>query len=90
MKEALENYIGRQVVLDTGSSWVYLGTLEQVDDRTAVLVDADAHDNRDVPASKDLYVFESRKTGIKANRIRVYISLDQVVSFSLLEDVKEF
>ncbi|MCP4723212.1 MAG: hypothetical protein GY860_27480, partial [Desulfobacteraceae bacterium] len=50
----------------------------------------DAHDNTDTSTSKELYVFESKTTGIKSNRQQVHINLDHVVSFSLLEDVKEF
>jgi hypothetical protein len=35
-------------------------------------------------------VFESRDTGIKMNRNRVFVSIEYIVSFSLLEDIKNF
>ncbi len=78
------------MVLDTRSSWIYLGTLEKVTEDCAVLKDADVHDSSDSSTSKEVYIFESRTTGIKPNRNRVHVSLDQVISFSLLKDVKQF
>lgn len=39
---------------------------------------------------KDLYVFESWKTGVKPNKTRVHVCLYQVVSFSLLEEIMDF
>ncbi|WP_022666863.1 hypothetical protein [Desulfospira joergensenii] len=90
MKEDLEKYLGRQIVLDTRSSWVYLGTLENVTDESAILKNADVHDSSDTSTSKDLYVFESRQTGVKPNRSRVYVNLNQVISFSLIEEIKKF
>ncbi len=90
MKTILETYINEKIVLDTHSSWIYIGTLEQVKDHCVVLTDADVHDNTDTITSKDRYVFESRDTGIKMNRDRVFISIDYIVSFSLFKDIKHF
>jgi small nuclear ribonucleoprotein (snRNP)-like protein len=90
MKDALEKNLNRKVILDTRSSWVYIGTLEKVTPACIVLTDADAHDSTDSATTKELYIFESRTTGIKSNRTTVYVRLDCVISFSLLEDVKLF
>lgn len=90
MKKNLEKCKGKPVVIDTNSSWLYIGILKEVSHNTAVLEEVDAHDTRDSETSKELYVYDTRTTGIKPNRMRVYINLDRVVSFSLLEDVKAF
>ena len=90
MKQDLEQFLEKKIVLDTRSSWVYIGVLEKVTDYCVVLSEVDVHDSRDTASSKELYVLESKSTGIKSNRKRVYINLDYVVSFSSLDDVKHF
>ncbi|MCD4743029.1 MAG: hypothetical protein K8R67_11200 [Desulfobacteraceae bacterium] len=90
METELKKHIKEKVVLDTRSSWIYIGTLDQVTGQCAVLTDVDVHDNTDTATSKDRYVCESRDTGIKTNRDRVFVSIEYIVSFSLLEDVKNF
>ncbi len=44
----------------------------------------------DTKVSKEFYIFDSKKTGIKANRRLVSINLAYVVGFSSLEKIKEF
>ncbi len=90
MKNDLEEYLNKKIVVDSNSSWIYIGVLEKVTNYCVVLSNVDAHDNIDTSTSKELYVFESKRTGIKANRQYVHVNLDHVVSFSLLDDVKEF
>jgi hypothetical protein len=50
----------------------------------------DVHDNKDISTSKEFYTLQSKTTGVKTNRERVYVNLDYVISFSLLEDVRTF
>ncbi len=90
MKKDLETFIGKRMVLDTRSSWIYIGMLEKITDHCAVLGDADVHDATDSATSKEVYIFETRITGIKSNRRTVHINLEYVVSFSQLEDVNKF
>lgn len=90
MKEDLEQYIKQKIVLDTRSSWIYMGVLEQVTNSCAVLSEVDVYDSTTTSTSKELYVLESKTTGIKANRKLVFVNLDYVVSFSSLDDVIQF
>lgn len=90
MKESLKKYLHKEVVLDTRSSFLYIGVLKEVSDDCVVLTDVDVHDSRETATSKEVYVLESKKTGIKANRDRVFINLDYVISFSGLDEVKVF
>ncbi|MCK5056964.1 MAG: hypothetical protein KAT34_09935 [Candidatus Aminicenantes bacterium] len=90
MKEALKKYLKQKIVIDTRSSWVYLGLLERVLEGAVELSDVDVHENRDTSTTKEVYVLESSKAGVIPNRNKVYINLDYIVSFSLLSDVKNF
>ncbi len=90
MKEVLSKYLKKKIVLDTSSTWIYIGILEKVFESCVLLSDVDVHDNTDSNSTKECYVLDSKKTGIKFNRHKAYISLDYIVSFSALDDVKFF
>jgi hypothetical protein len=90
MKNDLLKFLKQEIVLDTRSSWVYTGVLEEVTDSSAVLSGVDVHDNKDTATTKELYILQTRTTGIKFNRRSVYVNLDYIVSFSRLEDVIQF
>ena len=78
---------GREVVLDVESMFVYVGTLTEVNDKTAILKNADVHDLRDSATTRERYVLDSKLHGIRANRKRVMVQRNQIVSVSLLDDV---
>jgi hypothetical protein len=86
-----ESYAGRVVVVDTTSSFVYVGTFVKVSAEFVRLADADAHDMADSPGgqTKERYVRETKQYGVKANRKAVSILRGTVVSLSLLDDVVE-
>ena len=86
---ALQRLIGQPVVLDVTSPYVYLGTLAEVDHKYLILTDADVHDLRDTKTTRELYVLDSKRHGISANRSRVLVSRDEIVSLSALADVVE-
>ncbi len=82
--------IGQVVVVDTDSMFVYLGTLDRVEDQFLVLTNVDAHDRRESPSTKDQYIIETKKYGINANRKEVKVRKQLVVSISKLSDVADF
>ena len=90
MKEALKKYVKQKIVVDTRSSWVYIGILEKILDSCIILTEVDVHDNKDISTTKECYILESKKTGIKSNRLRVFINLNDIISFSALDEVKFF
>ena len=90
MKDDLKKFVKKKVVIDTRSSWIYIGTLKNIGADVIELTDVDVHDSKDTHTTKEIYLLDSRKTGIKSNRDSVHISLDYIVSFSPLEDVKSF
>lgn len=83
----LDVLLGRPVVLDVASPYVYLGTLEGEDDKYLILTDADVHDLRDSNSTREVYVHEARRHGVGVNRRRVLVWKDDVVSLSALDDV---
>jgi len=84
---ALENLIGREVVLDVSSPFVYVGTFAGEDHGYLVLESADVHDLRDTKTTRELYLLDARRFGIHENRKRVLVRQGEVVSLSALEDV---
>lgn len=86
-QSAFDQLIGREVVVDVTSSYVYLGTLAGADARYLVLEHADAHDLRDTNTTRELYVVDSKRLGIRKNRERVLVRIEEIVSISGLDDV---
>ena len=79
--------VGQPLVVDTDSQFVYLGTLAEVRDHFVVLKEVDVHDRSEGTATKEQYVMEAKRFGIKANRKEVSVRKSLVVSVSKLEDV---
>jgi len=79
--------IDTEVVLDLASPYVMLGKVVSADALHVVLTDADVHDLRDSKSTRELYVLQSRRHGIRKNRERVTVRRDEIVSFSRLADV---
>jgi hypothetical protein len=83
----LDHLIGREIVIDVVSPFVYLGKLIGYDEKYLALEQADVHDLRDTATTRELYVIDSKRLGIRANRERVLVRVGEIVSVSALEDV---
>ena len=81
--------IGQVVVLDLRSRYVCLGTLVEVGPRYFTLTDADLHDFRDSTATREVYVYDSVRLGIRRNRARVQVLRDEVIAVARFGDVLE-
>ena len=81
---------GKQIVVDTDSSYVYVGTLEEWGSDYLAMVDVDVHDTADSKGTKEQYAHEARKLGTRSNRHLTYIRLARVLSISKLDDVIVF
>jgi hypothetical protein len=86
----LEALLGKVVVVDLISSYVCLGKLVGCDALFLELCDADLHDFRDSPASREVYVHDSVQLGIRRNRARVFLRRDQVVAITRFDDISSF
>ena len=85
--DAWKPLLEQAVVIDTNSQFVYLGTLAKVDDHFVLLKDVDVHDRNEGPGTKEQYVMDSKRFGIKANRKEVSVRKSLIVSVSKLDDV---
>ncbi len=85
----LDGLVGEVVVLDLQSSYVCLGTLVEIGPLFFTLLDADLHDFRDSSATREVYVYDSARLGIRRNRARVLIRRDEVVAVTRFADILE-
>ena len=83
----MEEFVGKNVVVDVESPYVYVGRLHELQDKTLILRAADVHDLRDSTTTREVYVRDARVHGIQPNRKTVYVRLEKVVSVSLLDEV---
>ena len=83
----LDALVGRNVVVDVSSEFVYVGRLTGGDEKYLLLEQADVHDLRDTTTTRENYVVDSRRLGVRTNRERVLVRLEEVVSISALDDV---
>ena len=83
----LDDLVGQRVVVDLKERFVCLGQLLRYDEHFLELRNADLHDLRDTDTTRELYVVESRATGIKRNRKRLLLVRSDVVALTRLDDI---
>jgi hypothetical protein len=83
----LRRYVGSDVVIDLTEFYLLIGSLVEVGPDHLTLVDADLHDHREGNSTKDIYLIETRKFGIRINRRRVDIPRRHLIAISKLDDV---
>jgi hypothetical protein len=83
----LNRLLGRVVIVDMAAPFVILGTLAAHDEQYLIIGNADVHDLRDTNTTRDIYVADSLRLGIRANRKQVFVRLQEVICVSALDDV---
>lgn len=83
---ALADLLDQIIVIDTKSTTLAIGRLVRIADDCLVLEDADLHDREEGYSSKELYVINVRKFGVRPNREKVYIPRDTIIAVSALDD----
>lgn len=83
----LSHLLGEEVVLDTVANYVIAGRLLSTNAACVTLADADVHDLRDSKSSRELYVIETKRLGVRVNRKQVMVRWQEVVAISRLADV---
>jgi len=84
--QALTDLLDQVIVIDTKGSMVTIGRLVRIAGDCLVLEDADVHDREEGYSSKELYVINATKFGVRPNRRKVYIPRESVVAVSALDD----
>jgi hypothetical protein len=87
MSDPLAPLLNQRVVLDTGTSIIYIGLLTEYTENLFVLRDADLHDCRDGHLSKEAYLADICRSGLTANRGKVIVMRSAVMSLSPLAEV---
>lgn len=87
MSGTLDELVGCEVVLDTAGPIVYMGKLTRIDDHGFWLEDADLHNTSEGHATREQYIAEAAKDGIRVNRRWVCVLRQTVISISALADV---
>ncbi len=88
--DELRGCLGAELVVDTDSSYVYIGRLERIGRDFLELSGADVHDASQSHSTKELYAIEARKLGVRTNRKRVLVKRSRIVSVSRLDEVIEY
>ena len=83
----LDSLLNQKVVLDLRSPYACLGKLTQITPHYFTLEDADLHDLRDSPTTRENYIASAKSTGIKVNRKRVLVRAEEVVALALFSHV---
>jgi hypothetical protein len=83
----LSALLGEVIVADLRSTYVCLGTLVDFDSLYLVFEDADLHDFRDSSATREVYVYDSVRLGIRRNRARVLVRRDEVIAVARFTDI---
>ncbi|MCM8767295.1 MAG: hypothetical protein NC921_00735 [Candidatus Omnitrophica bacterium] len=83
----MKDYKNEKIVIDTSTSWIYIGTLVDEDETYYYLEDADAFDISETSLSKQEYLMMIKKDGIVPNRKRVKVLKSKVVGISLVKDI---
>ena len=86
---SLDALVGQLVILDLKSSYVCLGRLAGFDPLFFELTDADLHDFRDSTATREVYVYDSARLGIRRNRARILVRRDEVIAVARFDDIAE-
>lgn len=87
MTDDLDALLDREVVLDTAGPVVYLGRLTAHNDRGFWLENADLHNVNEGHATREQYIAESSRDGIRVNRARIFVFRHAVISVSALSEV---
>ncbi len=83
----LEPFIGSIVVCDLDEFYVVIGTLSAASEHHVEFTAADLHDHREANSTKEVYVLETRKIGVRVNRAHVAVPLARLVAISRIADV---
>ncbi|MGD9646078.1 MAG: hypothetical protein AB7U73_10215 [Pirellulales bacterium] len=78
---------GQIVVIDCVAPFVIVGRLRTEGSSYVELVEADVHDLRDTSTTREKYVLEIRRHGVRPNRQKVWVRASEIVAISRLEDV---
>ena len=87
--ESFEDYLQKEVVVDTAGPFIYLGTLKIIEKEYIELENADVHDIHDFPCTKEKYLRNALVTGIRPNRKSCRIDKNKIMSVTLFSEIEK-
>ncbi|HOK55755.1 MAG TPA: hypothetical protein PLF90_00295 [bacterium] len=85
----MKDYRNKKIVIDTSTTWIYIGTLIDEDNDYFYLEDADDFDISETSLSKQEYLMMVKRDGVVPNRKNIKVLKSKVVGISLLKDILE-
>jgi hypothetical protein len=85
----MKEFRNKDVIIDTSTTWIYIGKFIEEDENYYYLKDVDAFDISEVSLSKHEYLMMIKKDGLNPNRKNVKVLKSKVVAITLLEDIIE-
>jgi hypothetical protein len=85
----LTPFLGQTVVCDLGEHHLAIGQLAAVGPDHLSFTEVDLHDHREANSTKDVYLIETRKYGVRVNRKHLAVPRRQLIAICLLTDVAE-
>lgn len=86
----LDQFVGKKVVVDTKTSYLFIGILEKIGESFLTINEVDVHDHNDFSKTKELYIMEAAKYDIKVNRKSTKVIKAEIISISLLSDIVQY
>lgn len=83
----MEHLLNQIIVVDVESPYVFVGKLTMVSEKTVTLKDVDVHDLRDSNTTRERYILDTRRDGVRVNRREVFVQQSHIVSMSSLADI---
>jgi len=88
--QELEQFVGSKVVIDTDSRFIYIGLLDKVHEHFLEMADVDVHDCHDSSTTREIYIVDARRAGVRPNRHRALVREERIMSISKLDDVMSY
>ncbi|MCM8804522.1 MAG: hypothetical protein NC833_04655 [Candidatus Omnitrophica bacterium] len=85
----MDRFKNKNIVIDTSTTWIYIGELVKEDNNYYYLQNVDAFDISETSLSKQEYLMMVKRDGIVPNRKNVKVLKSKVVAITLLEDILE-
>ena len=83
----LAGYAGAEVVIDTDAGYLVIGRLDRIGPDHLELAEADLHDHAEANSTKEVYVIESQRLGVRVNRRRVSLVRARLIAISRLDEI---
>ncbi len=87
MDSEIKHFLGKIIVVDTDSRWLYVGKLAHIGKSFITLENVDARDLTETNSTRDMHLSNIKHNTLIINRERIIINREKLIRLSLLEDV---